>query len=305
MTLAIQTPPPSGHADRQQRVGDAVATLAPRFAARMNACAFATELREQRMPRPRYVAFVSSMYPCVVGFNGALIRSIAKVDHVRQSPLVRMLAEQLEEEQAHNQMWREKLDAYGIDHGAIYDALGDYLGRFTRPELEFMTDGVLDALAADPHDVAPGCFPDAIFPEPILAVHQYLSTSATDPSVSFWAHFASQSAIEMVIYDVVSTSILPGLLGNPELDLGAASTQWWREHGRMDVSPTAEQIDEERHLELSRIALNRSKEANGIHSAVTSRAEHTLRLFAATLVCQDVASTRFPLDRFLMRPRRA
>lgn len=305
MTLAIRTPPPSGHADRQQRVGDAVAALAPRYAARMNACVFATELREQRMPRRRYVSFVASMYPCVVGFNGALIRSIAKVDHVRNSSLVRMLAEQLEEEQAHNQMWRDKLDMYGIDHEAIYDALGAYLGRFSASELEHMTAGVLAALRADADNVAPGCFPDPIFPEPILAVYQHLSASATSPQVNYWAHFASQSAIEMVIYNVVSTSILPGLIGNPELDEGPASTQWWREHGRTEGSPTAEQIDEERHLELSRIALNRSKEANAIHGVVTSRAEDTLRLFAGTLVCQDAASDRFPVERFMKRPRRA
>lgn len=305
MTLAIRSQPPSDHPDRQQRVGDAVAALAPRYADVMNACAFATELREQRMSRRRYVAFVSSMYPCVVGFNGALIRSIAKVDHVRQSSLVRMLAEQLEEEQAHNQMWREKLDIYSIDHEAIYDALGDYFERFSQPELEHMTAGVLAAMTRDGQNVAPGCFPGAIFPEPILAVCQHLSTSATHPSVNYWSHFASQSAIEMVIYDVVSTSVLPGLMGNPELDEGPASTQWWREHGRTDASPTAEQIDEERHLELSRVALNRSKEANALHGAVTSRAEDTLRLFAGALICQDVASDQFPVERFIKRPRRA
>lgn len=270
----------------------------------MNACAFAAELRERRLSRHRYVAFVSSMYPCVVGFNRALIRSISKVDHVRHSSFVRMLAEQLEEEQAHNQMWRTKLDVYGIDHEALYGALGDYLGRFSSVELDRMTSDVLAALTADPSNTAPGCFPNALFPEPILAVYHQLWTSASDDSINYWAHFASQSAIEMVIYDVVSTSVLPGLLDNPELDAGPASTQWWREHGRLETSPSSAQIDEEKHLELSRIALNRSETANSLRRAVIARADDTLRLFAATLVCQDRASTDFPTERFAKRPRR-
>ena len=304
MTLAIRTPPPANDADRHGRVGDAVAALAPRYAGEMNACAFATELRERRLSRRRYVAFVAAMYPCVVGFNRALIRSISKVDHVRHSSFVRMLAEQLEEEQAHNQMWRTKLDVYGVDHEALYGALGDYLGRFSNVELDRMTSGVLAALTADPSNTTPGCFPDALFPEPILAVYHQLWTSASDDSINYWAHFASQSAIEMVIYDVVSTSVLPGLLDNPELDAGPASTQWWREHGRMGTAPSTAQIDEEKHLELSRIALNRSETANSLRGAVVARAEDTLRLFAATLVCQDRASTEFPTERFAKRPRR-
>lgn len=305
MTLAIRTQPPANDADRHGRVGDAVAALAPRYALEMNGCAFAAELRERRLSRRRYVAFVASMYPCVVGFNRALIRSISKIDHVRHSSFVRMLAEQLEEEQAHNQMWRTKLEIYDIDHESLYGALGDYLGRFSAVELDRMTADVLSALTIDPSNTAPGCFPDAMFPEPILAVYHQLWTSASDESIDYWAHFASQSAIEMVIYNVVSTSVLPGLIGNPELDAGAPSTQWWREHGRLDTVEGAPPIDEEKHLELSRIALNRSETANSLRRAVISRAEDTLRLFAATLVCQDRASNEFPIDRFARRPRRA
>lgn len=304
MTLAIRTEHAPDRESPSQRVGDAVAALAPRYAAYMNQCAFAVALRERRLPRQQYVAFISAMYPCVVGFNGALIRSIAKVDHVRQSSLVRMLAEQLEEEQAHNQMWRTKLDIYGIDHEALYGSLEDYFDRFSKEELAGMTACVISALRRDPTNMEPGCFPDALFPEPILAVSQQLWMSATDDAVNYWAHFASQSAVEMVIYDVVSKTVLPGLLGNEALESGPASTQWWREHGRVDSLAHVERIDEEKHLELSRIALNRSETANSLHREILGRADDTLLLFAATLVCQDRASQRFPVERFLKRPRR-
>lgn len=304
MTLAIRTPAADDHEDSPRRVGDAVAGLAPRHAAAMNACAFATDLRERRISRTRYIAFVTAMYPCVIGFNRALIRSISKVDHVRHSSFVRMLAEQLEEEQAHNQMWRTMLDLYGIDHDAVYGALEDYLARFSTPELTDMTRGVLEALRVNPSNVAPGIFPDPLFPEPVLAVYHQLWMSASDDTVNYWAHFASQSAVEMVIYDVVSASVLPGLVGNPALEAGPASTQWWREHGRAESSVNEARIDEEKHLELSRIALNRSEMANTVRDAVLARADDTLVLFAATLTCQDRATEGFPVDRFAKRPRR-
>jgi len=74
-----------------QRLGDTVWSLARSYAARMNATAFATSLRTRRLARQRYVGFLSMMYPSVVGFNRALIRSITKVDHVRQSGFVKAL----------------------------------------------------------------------------------------------------------------------------------------------------------------------------------------------------------------------
>jgi hypothetical protein len=56
--------------------------------------------------------------------------------------------------------------------------------------------------------------------------------------------------------------------------------------------------DEEKHLEISRIALNRSETANSLRDVVLTRAEETLRLFAATLSCQTSESLRFPLERY-------
>lgn len=266
----------------------------------MNTCDFAAQLRAQRVSRRQYSAFLAMMYPCVVGFNRALILSIAKVDHVRHSSFVRALAEQLHEEQGHNQMWRAAMDLFGIDHARVYADFRAYIGSMSREELDLRTAGVLDALIADPKNVAPGFFVDAPFPEPIIAICHFLWSSASAEHVHYWEHFASQSGIEMVIFDVVSGTVLPGVIGNRELDLGLASTQWWREHGRLPTDTSTAKSDEEKHLELARIALNRSDSAKEHRDAICRRAEDTMRLFAATLVAQSGATNTFPIDRYIV-----
>jgi hypothetical protein len=284
--------------DARHRVGDLVADVAQRYAAQMNGCEFATLLRTRRLDKRSYLAFIASLYPCVIGFNRALIRSIAKVDHVLHGGFVKSLAEQLEEEQVHNQMWRTKLDVFGIDHESLYWELVDYVGRFSLAELERMTRAVLAAVTREPSDHAPGCFPDPPFPEPVLALYHHLFMSATYEDIDYWEHFASQCAVEMTIYSVVTTSVLPGVQGHPELDGGPATLRWWAEHAKNE-SAEAGRTDEEKHLEISRIALNRSETANSLRDAVVSRAEDTLRLFAAALACQITQSARFPLERYL------
>ena len=104
----------------------------------MNDCGFAHALRERRTSREQWIAFISALYPAVVGFNRALILSIAKVDHVRNSVFLGALAEQLKEEQAHNQLWREKLKRFGVDHEKLYSDLEAYQARFTATELDAM-----------------------------------------------------------------------------------------------------------------------------------------------------------------------
>ena len=111
--------------DNRQRVGDLVVEVARRYAAQMNESDFATLLRSRKLDRRRYVAFIASLYPCVIGFNRALIRSIAKVDHVLHSSFIKNLAQQLEEEQTHNQMWRTKLDwPFEVGDGTFRDGAG-------------------------------------------------------------------------------------------------------------------------------------------------------------------------------------
>jgi hypothetical protein len=284
--------------DSRQRVGDLVVEVARRYAAQMNGCEFSTLLRSRRLDRRRYVAFIASFYPCVIGFNRALIRSIAKVDHVLHSTFIKSLAEQLHEEQTHNQMWRTKLDVFGVDHQALYWDLSDYLARFSAAELERMTRDVLGAITKDPNNYAPGVFPDAPFPEPVLALYHHFYMTSTYEDIDYWEHFATQSAVEMTIYSVVSTTVLPGVQGQPELDGGPATLRWWTEHAKTE-GHSSERTDEEKHLDMSRIALNRSETANSLKEAVVSRAEDALRLFSAAMICQITESERFPLERYL------
>ncbi len=268
----------------------------------MNATRFATDLRNLQLDRQRYRVYIATMYPIVVGFNRALIRGIGKVDHVRHSSFVRVLAEQLQEEQAHNQLWRVMLEIFGIDHEALYGDLSDYCSRFSNDELDAMTADVLADTTRElrdglrPHRTV---FAEAPLPDPILALYHHLWITATDGRIDHWEHFASQAGIEMVIYEVVSASILPGVTGTPELNLGEGTLHWWREHGKLPGETSAGRSDEEKHLELSRIALNRSEMANALGERVTARAEDTLRLFWATMQVQDAAAKDFPASRYL------
>src|SRR3984893_14490521 len=290
--------------DSHQRVGDMVVEVAGRYAAQMNGCEFAALLRSRRVDRRRYVSFIASLYPCVIGFNRALIRSIAKVDHVMHSGFIKNLAQQLYEEQTHNQMWRTKLDVFGVDHQALYWDLTDYLSRFSAAELERMTGEVLAALTKDPNNYAPGGFPDAPFPEPVLALYHLLFMTATYENIDYWEHFACQSAIEMTIYSVVSTTVLPGVQGHAELEGGPATPRWWTDHAKGEEAQGL-RTDEEKHLDMSRLALNRSETANSLKDAVVARAEDALRLFTAAMACQRIESERFPLGRYLeARPLR-
>jgi len=290
--LHLRTP----HENRQ-RVGDLVGEVARRYSALMNESDFAALLRSRKLDRRRYIAFIASLYPCVIGFNRALIRSIAKVDHVLHSSFIKNLAQQLEEEQTHNQMWRTKLDVFGVDHQALYWDLTDYLGRFTSLELERMTREVLVALTKDPENYAPGAFPAPPFPEPVLALYHHFFMTATYEDIDYWEHFACQSSVETTIYSVVSTTVLPGVKGHPELDGGPATLAWWLEHAAHEGSGV--RTDEEKHLDMSRLALNRSETANSLKDAVVARADDALRLFAAAMMCQIVESERFPVERYL------
>lgn len=299
MTLAIHAPASWTKRSHATRVGDTVTELGKRYAAEMNASDIATALKHRHLPVRSYLAMIATMYPAVVGFNRALIRSISKVDHVRHSSFVKALAQQLEEEQAHNQLWRAMLEVFDIDHEALYNDFEEYVDGFTPEELDHRSRDVLHAVRRDLRGGNGAHFPNAVFPDAVLALYHYLWKSATDDSVTYWEHFASQAGIEMVIYDVVTASILPGVLGHPELDRGVASTHWWMEHGQPPQPSARHRTDEEKHLALSRMALNRNETANAVSGAVEARAEDTMRLFAATLIAQRPHDHAFPIERYL------
>jgi hypothetical protein len=194
-------------------------------------------------------------------------------------------------------MWRTKLDVFGVDHQALYWDLTDYLSRFTSVELERMTRDVLAALTKDAENYSPGVFPEPPFPEPVLALYHHFFMTATYENIDYWEHFACQSSVEMTIYSVVSATVLPGVQGNPELDGGPATLAWWIEHAQHEGS--SGRTDEEKHLDMSRLALNRSETANSLKDAVVARADDALKLFAAAMTCQIVESERFPVEHYL------
>jgi hypothetical protein len=262
-------------------LGDEIWTRAGEASHQINHSEFMTSLRKQDVSASRYAGFIASVYPIVVGFNRALIRSIPKIDNVRDAWLVKGMADQLKEEQIHNDMWRAMLEVFTIDHMAMWDHLREYLQPLGKQGLDETTRNVIAAISEDPDNLSPGCFPDARFPEPVLALFHHMYSIA-DSDLSFWAHFSSQSAIEATIYGFVSESVYPGVIGNPELDKGARSTVWWKEHAKQGGSKDHPST-EEKHLHIARTNLNRSRDATAQIDEILRATEDSLLLFSAAV----------------------
>jgi hypothetical protein len=271
----------------QLPLGDAAWSLATDASAEINQSEVLTSLREHRLPLVRYVGFIAALYPVVVGFNRALIRSLLKVDHVRDAWLVKGLAEQLKEEQIHNDIWRVMLHEYRINHEALWDDLIAYFRQCDSQQLDDLTQRVINAITQDTPNFSPGCFPDATFPEPVLALFHHMYTVAESPSLSFWAHFASQSAIESTIYGCATESVYPGVVGNPNLDRGARSTAWWTEHAQQGGSE-ARPSTEEKHLHVAKSILNRQGDTPQQAEVILPITKQTLELFSAAIRWHDI-----------------
>lgn len=284
---------------RQHALGDHICHQAQQYADRVNQSELAISCRNLTLPKVRYQGYVAAMYPIVVGFNRALIRSIAKVDHVREHRLVKYLCEQLQEEQDHNAMWRRKMEELHIDHEALYLDLENYLAKFSDQQLDNMTEQVLEAARIDITKVTPGAFPDPVVPEPVLALYHYLYKTAIDPAIHYWEHFACQTAVECIIYSVVSESVYPGVSQRKELNPGRSTLIWWKEHARQGSEDGEKRTDEEKHLEMARLAMNRSEKANQLHDQILSRAEDAMRLFAGTAICHDQDYATFTVTPYL------
>lgn len=280
-------------------VGDRIWDLSQQYSRRVNESELATSCRNLTLPKERYLGYVAAMYPIVVGFNRALIRSIAKVDHVREYRLVKHLSEQLQEEQMHNSLWRSKMEKYGLNHERLYSDLETYLGRFSDDELNGMTEQMIAVAREDVANVAPGIFPDPVVPEPVLGLYHFLYQTATDPEIDFWEHFACQSAVEYIIFEVVSTSVFPGISAREDLNLGAPTTKWWQEHARQGSEITGKRSDEEKHLELSKLALNRTARVNELADRIISRAEDAMCLFAGSAICHDADKAVFSVRPYI------
>jgi hypothetical protein len=268
------------------RAGDALWNLSCEYAKLGNQSEFSNSLRKRLLPRSRFVAFVSAMYPIVVGFNRALIRSLSKLDNVRNYSLVKGLAVQLQEEQEHNEMWRDMLTAYSVDHLALYDLIEAYFAVYSQGDLNGMTQQVVEAIQQDPNNLAPGIFPNPPFPEPVLALCHHMFIVAIDSRHCFWSHFASQSGLELMICDINTESFYPGIVGNPQVDCGEKTIAWWREHNRK--TQDGARTTEEKHLEIAKYTLNRSVEASTRVSKLLAVSDVSLRLFAAAIIAHDL-----------------
>ena len=310
----------------EPRAGDKIDVIARYYVDQWNASALATALRERRLSITEYRHYITKMYPMVVGFNGGLIQSITKseelqqsdlaaqlvkemqkVDHVRNSqrvgklavelrniareerlPLLRALAGQLKEEQEHNDYYRKMLEIHGIDHEAYYTAFETYLNGIPSGERDQLTQEVLTALM---QARTPEAFPNAPFPQPILAICHYLLGTATDPEVTFLIYLALQSGIEFALVKAISESVFPGVAGtrdrlqlNLQLvpDVAEAGTvpvsiKWFDEHAEYGQGGKAEL----RHVKHGREQLNRNLlEESDVRDALR-RVNDVLRLWAA------------------------
>lgn len=284
---------------RRELLGDEVCALAARHAAIMNATEFATSLRTQRLTKNRLISYVSAMYPIVVGFNRALVRSMSKLDVVSEYGLLKSLTAQLKDELLHNQLWRDMLEVYGVAHGELYTSLLRYMEKFSENNLDRMTAEVTAAIRENPHNVAPGIFPGPVFPEPVLSLYHRLWMTANASEVEYWEHFGAQFGIEAVIYDVVSISIYPGVRGNPELYVSPATLRWWGEHAKQGRRRPDRRSTEEKHIGLARVKLNKSRRAAQLHDQVLSTAQDAIRLFTSTMICHDIDKVSFDVQPFL------
>ena len=298
---AAPTTPGADRSSRPSRrglgLGDEICAIAEKYGARTNKTEFATSLRGRTLPKDRYLGYIAGCYPVVVGFNRGLVHSLRKVDHVRDSIFLNSLAAQLQEEQFHNQLWRTMLGVYDIDAAALYRALEGYMAGFTTEDLDRLTRGVLAALRSDLENVSPGIFPDPVFPEPVLALYHHMWMTGSYDGIPFWEHYGGQYGMEVMILDFVSTSFYPGIVGNPELDLGPKTTTWWKEHARQGA-PAGQRSTEEKHLELAKIALNRRDMPSEARAQVRMRAEDTLRLFTATMISHDQDKSFFSINAY-------
>jgi hypothetical protein len=312
------------------QAGEKIDALARYYSNQANAGSFMTALRERKVTLDEYKSSIITLYPLVVGFNAGLIRSIAKidelqtsvqarelveeilsVDHIRHShrvqvlacrlrtiarearlPALRALAAQLEEEQEHNDYYRQMLEIYNIDHEAVYSAFEAYLSEIPVEERDRMTREVLTALR-EGHPAR--AFPHTSFSQFTLALHHYLLRVVNDPSVTFTSYHALQSGIEFALVKVVSESVFPGVAGTrdhpqlnralvPDADLcevGAVplSIKWWDEHADYGQGGSVEL----QHVRYGREQLNCNlKEEAEVREAL-QRVDDVLRLLAAAV----------------------
>ena len=267
--------------EKRARVGDLIEDIVAPYAEKKKNSVIARGIKEGTLSGDKYTSYLAAIYPIITVFNRGFIRNLAKVDHVRNSGLVKKLAEQLIEEQGHNSLWRHGLNERGINHLKLHDDFEEYLGSFSQKELDQMYKAYLEAISKDRNDLTPGVFPKPVFPEPVVALDHQLRKTSSYPEHDFYVHFGSQYAIERIIYDVVS-DFYDGLERGEQFKISPHATQWFFEHAAQN-----EDSDEEKHLSISHVLLNKSNKANEIKGKILEQVENAAKLFAATISWHD------------------
>ncbi len=260
-------------------LGAAIQDVASEAARRINRLPIIESIRNKTITRERYAAFVASLYPVVIGFNRALIHSLTKIDHVRNSSHLKDMADQLREEQQHNQMWRAMLSVHRVNHESLYNDLLAYINRIEIDELSARTNRFLQCLRGS-HVVNDQMFRDAPVPGATVAIYHFMWLVAVSPEFGYWEHYASQLAMEIVICDVVTRSILPGTTDRAELAPCDEAVAWWAAHALPAATGFSQsRSDEEKHILIGTRTLSRLGSADTMQAAVLDTSKNKLALF--------------------------
>jgi pyrroloquinoline quinone (PQQ) biosynthesis protein C len=168
------------------------------------------ELADGTIAKSRFVGFVASMYLVVVTFPMALHKMLAGFDVVLTKPTVfANLLEQAKEELRHNQLWREMLEAYGVDHLKLYT--------------------------------------DFSMPQPVLNMIDYQMFTAKHPDEHLACQVAMECTILNIVTKTIYPAVLwnDELNGSQEFKEDSCLA-WWAEHLAQDENGNS--TAEARHI---------------------------------------------------------
>ena len=282
-------------ANPRSNVGDKAQEIALRYAQAIDRLPVIAGIGDGTTSKAQYLAFIASMYPIVVGFNRALTLSMTKLDNVRESAHIKAISIQLREEQEHNQMWREMLEAHGIDHKLIYSDLQAFLSRTEPDRLTALTEEFVASRSGDGDFNGSTVFKDCPFPDAIAALHHYMWMTGALPRFHYLEHYASQLAMEVVIGYTVTRSIGPGVIARSELSIDGRAINWWTAH-TLNCNHGAPS-EEEKHIQLAVHTLN-ARGGNGSEASILATTEIKLMLFQAAIWVQTDPANRFDLHRY-------
>jgi len=244
------------------KLGDRVSALAGVVVNKMKATDFSKKMASNSITSEEYLRYIAAMYPVVVEFTGTIRNSMMHLHHVRNAQLMRILADQLDEELEHNMAWRKMLDEWNVDHKKIYKA-------FERKSKDI--------------------------PSPVMKMADLMrKISTTKPTFS---NIANLYAIESVILPVVTKVILPAVKKNSKLKRGPASVYWWKEHSA--VTNTGKKSAEMKHLENGQKFLNNFKVDVKGKKRILQDVAKVLNYFYETMAWHD--KNIFPVKKYLSK----